>query len=76
MRNYRTFAALEEGYLRDHPDEVDDYITILEEREELRAVQLENLRKQLKAGIDSGQGISSDKVFGRLETKYQAADSS
>jgi len=29
MRNYRTFGALEEGYLRDHPEEVDDYITIL-----------------------------------------------
>lgn len=29
MRNYRTFGDLEEGYLRDHPEEVDDYITIL-----------------------------------------------
>ncbi len=29
MRNYRTFGALEEGYLRDHPEEVDDYIAIL-----------------------------------------------
>lgn len=29
MRKYRTFGALEEGYLRDHPEEVDDYITIL-----------------------------------------------
>lgn len=29
MRKYRTFGTLEEGYLRDHPEEVDDYITIL-----------------------------------------------
>lgn len=29
MRKHRTFNALEEGYLRDHPEEVDDYITIL-----------------------------------------------
>ncbi len=29
MRNYRTFGDLEEGYLRDHPNEVDDYPAIL-----------------------------------------------
>jgi len=29
MRKHRTFGDLEEGYLRDHPEEVDDYITIL-----------------------------------------------
>ena len=29
MRNYRTFGDLEEGYLRDHPEEVDDYLAIL-----------------------------------------------
>lgn len=29
MRKYRTFGNLEEGYLRDHPEEVDDYIIIL-----------------------------------------------
>lgn len=29
MKNYRTFVALEEGYLRDHPEEVDEYLTIL-----------------------------------------------
>ena len=29
MRNYRTFGDLEEGYLRDHPEEIDDYLSIL-----------------------------------------------
>jgi probable addiction module antidote protein len=29
MQNYRTFGALEEGYLRDHPEEMDEYLTIL-----------------------------------------------
>ena len=29
MRNYRTFGDLEEGYLHDHPEEVDDYLAIL-----------------------------------------------
>jgi probable addiction module antidote protein len=29
MRNYRTLTEVEESYLRDHPEEIDDYITIL-----------------------------------------------
>jgi probable addiction module antidote protein len=29
MSNYRTIAELEEQYLRDHPEEIDDYITVL-----------------------------------------------
>jgi probable addiction module antidote protein len=29
MANYRTIRELEEEYLRNHPDEIDDYITVL-----------------------------------------------
>jgi len=29
MRKYRTFDAVEEEYLRNHPDEVDDYVAVL-----------------------------------------------
>lgn len=29
MRNYRTFNDVEESYLREHLEEIDDYITIL-----------------------------------------------
>lgn len=29
MSRYRTISAVEEEYLRDHPDEVDDYIAVL-----------------------------------------------
>jgi probable addiction module antidote protein len=29
MRAYRTIGEVEEEYLRNHPDEVDDYITVL-----------------------------------------------
>ncbi|MDD5586443.1 MAG: putative addiction module antidote protein [Alphaproteobacteria bacterium] len=29
MRNYRTFADVEESYFREHPEEIDDYIAIL-----------------------------------------------
>jgi DNA-binding phage protein len=29
IKKYRTIYEIEEEYLRDHPDEIDDYITIL-----------------------------------------------
>lgn len=29
MRKHRSLNSLEEGYLRDHPEEIDDYISIL-----------------------------------------------
>ncbi|MBM3602815.1 MAG: putative addiction module antidote protein [Alphaproteobacteria bacterium] len=29
MRPYRTIDELEEGYLRAHPEEIDDYVTVL-----------------------------------------------
>lgn len=82
MPNYRTFGALEEGYLRDHPEEMDEYLTILFDEYAqsgdtaalLRTVQIDNLRQQLQAGIDSGPGLSADEVFARLEAKYHAAN--
>ena len=82
MPNYRTFGALEEGYLRDHPEEMDEYLTILFDEYAqsgdtaalLRTVQIDNLRQQLQAGIDSGPGLSADEVFARLEAKYHATN--
>lgn len=29
MRKYRSFSHIEEDYLRDHPDEIEDYIGVL-----------------------------------------------
>lgn len=29
MNNYRAIGEVEEEYLRDHPEEIDDYLTIL-----------------------------------------------
>lgn len=66
---------LKSGRYNSASEVVRDALRLMEEREELRTVQLENLRKQLKAGTDSGPGIPADKVFDRLEAKYQAAGS-
>ncbi len=29
MRHYRTLPEIEEGYLREHTEEIDDYLTII-----------------------------------------------
>ncbi len=49
-----------------------DFADLMEEREQLRQVQLEQLRQQIQAGIDSGPSIPAEEVFDRLSAKYQA----
>lgn len=47
MRNYRTLDEVEEEYLRNHPEEVDDYLTLLFEeyaRDEDLSALLSSLR--------------------------------
>ncbi|MBF0476799.1 MAG: hypothetical protein HQK59_13425 [Deltaproteobacteria bacterium] len=52
MRNYRTFADVEESYFHDHPEEIDDYLTIIFE-------------EYAKDG-DTGALLSSLRVLGRV----------
>jgi antitoxin ParD1/3/4 len=49
-----------------------DFADLMEEREQLRQIQLERLRQQIRSGIDSGPGILEEEVFDRLNAKYQA----
>jgi len=49
-----------------------DFAELMEEREQLRQIQLEQFRQQIRAGIDSGPGIPAEGVFDRLSAKYQA----
>ncbi|MBF0551598.1 MAG: putative addiction module antidote protein [Deltaproteobacteria bacterium] len=61
MRNYRTFTDVEESYFHDHPEEIDDYLTIIFE-------------EYAKDG-DTGALLSSLRVLGRVKgiTKIAAA---
>lgn len=47
-----------------------DALRLLEEREELREIQIKVLRQQIQDGKESGPGIPADQVFDRLEAKY------
>ena len=49
-----------------------DFADFMEDLEQLRQIKLEQLRQQIRVGIDSGPGIPAEEVFDRLNAKYQA----
>ena len=61
---------VESGRYSSASEVVRDALRLFEEHEELRATQIKNLRQQLQEGRESGPGIPADRVFDRLEAKY------
>ena len=47
-----------------------DALRLLEEREEMRMLQLQSLQQQIEEGKNSGPDIPANRIFDRLETKY------
>ena len=48
-------------------------LRLLEDQEQMKALQLQELRLAVHAGASSGPGVDAEQVFARLEHKYQAA---
>lgn len=46
-------------------------LRLMEEQQQRQALQLEVLKAEIAAGKTSGPGIPADRVFARLEAKYQ-----
>lgn len=61
MKTYRTIGEVEEQYLLDHPDEVDDYVTIIFE-EYAESNDMAALLSSLSI-VSSVKGVSKTKVF-------------
>lgn len=72
-RHFESFIKqqIESGRYSSASEVIRDALRLLEEREELRKAQIESLRRQLQEGRQSGPGIPADRVFERLEGKYQ-----
>jgi antitoxin ParD1/3/4 len=63
---------IESGRYASASEVVRDALRLLESRERLRQIELEEYREKIREGMDSGPGIPVDEVFARLEVKYQA----
>ncbi|PZN73405.1 MAG: type II toxin-antitoxin system ParD family antitoxin [Candidatus Methylumidiphilus alinenensis] len=50
---------------------VREALRLLETRERLREIEIEEYREKIRAGMQSGSSIPADEVFNRLEAKYQ-----
>jgi antitoxin ParD1/3/4 len=51
---------------------VREALRLLETRERLREIEIEEYREKIRAGMQSGPCIPAEDVFNRLEAKYQA----
>ena len=64
-------AQIETGRYASASEVIRDSLRLLENRERLRQIEIEEYREKVKEGMISGQGIAADAVFDRLEAKYQ-----
>ena len=62
---------LESGRYNSASEIIRDALRLMEEREQLRQIQLDQLRQQIQAGIDSGEGIPAETVRKRLTEKFK-----
>ncbi len=61
---------VESGRYHSSSEVVREALRLLEEREQLRQLRLEELRHDIQKGLDSGPPVESDAVFERLRAKY------
>ena len=64
-------AQIEAGRYASASEVIRDSLRLLENRERLRQIEIEEYREKVKEGMTSGQGIAADAVFDQLEAKYQ-----
>ena len=64
-------AQIEAGRYASASEVIRDSLRLLENRERLRQIEIEEYREKVKEGMTSGQGIAADDVFDRLKAKYQ-----
>lgn len=62
---------VESGMYNSASELVREALRLLEERDQVRALQLEKLRHELRKGADS-PSVPAEEVFDRLEKKYLA----
>ena len=64
---------VETGRYASASEVVREALRLMEGRERLREIELEEYREKIREGMESGPGVPADEVFARLEANYQAA---
>jgi len=64
-------CQIETGRYVSASEVVREALRLLEGRERLREIELEEYREKIREGMESGPGTPADEVFTRLEAKYQ-----
>ena len=59
------------GRYKSATEVVSTALRLLEERENRRNARLEEIRRELRVGIESGPSVPAEEVFTRLEEKYR-----
>lgn len=63
---------IETGRYASASELVREALRLLETRERLREIELDEYHAQILAGTESGDSIPADDVFTRLEARYQS----
>jgi antitoxin ParD1/3/4 len=63
---------VDSGRYHSSSEVVREALRLLEEHERLRELRLEELRREIQKGIDSGDPVDGEAVFDRLLAKYEA----
>ena len=63
---------VDSGRYHSSSEVVREALRLLEERERLRELRIEELRREIQKGIDSGEPVDGEAVFDRLLAKYGA----
>jgi antitoxin ParD1/3/4 len=64
-------SQLEQGRYNSASDVVRDGLRILEDREKLRAMKLEELRAEVQKGMDTSGDLPAEEVFASLRARYE-----
>ena len=62
---------IKSGRYNSKSEVVREGLRLLQDREKTRQMQIEELRKAFRQGIESGPGIPAEEVFSRLKAKYR-----
>ena len=62
---------LDAGRYASASEVIRDGLRLLETRQRLQEIEIEEYREKIREGIASGPSVSAEEVFARLEMKYQ-----